>query len=140
MDRFDILCYKTPMVMRPGAVVALLLAAASALAAQQPTERVRPGTASIAGRITEADTRRPLGGVMVTLIAQDLRARLSTETTPDGRYRFEGIAPAGPMHRRSQSSGVRARAVCRSGVQVGPHPIPVGHAPQTGIGLVSISR
>jgi hypothetical protein len=82
------------MVMRRSAVVALLLVSASAVAAQQPTDRVRAGTASITGRITEAETRRPLGGVLVTLIAQNLRARLSTETTPDGRYLFEGIAPA----------------------------------------------
>ncbi len=83
------------MVLRPSAVVALAVGlTAAAAAAQQPTERVRSGTASVAGRITEADTRRPLGGVLVTLIAQGLRARLATVTTPDGRYLFEGIAPA----------------------------------------------
>ena len=57
------------MVMRGVAVTALLFAAASALGTQQPTERVRTGPASVAGRITEAETKRPLSGVLVTLVA-----------------------------------------------------------------------
>jgi hypothetical protein len=99
------------MVMRRGAVVALLCLTASALGAQQPVERVRSGAASVAGRITEADTKGPLGGVLVTLIAQDLRARLSTVTTPDGRYVFEGIAPAPYIVEASHPDYVPARFV-----------------------------
>jgi hypothetical protein len=99
------------MVMRRGAVVALVFLTASALAAKQPVERVRSGAASVAGRITEADTKRPLGGVLVTLIAQDLRARLSTVTTPDGRYVFEGIAPAPYVVEASHPDYVPARFV-----------------------------
>jgi hypothetical protein len=99
------------MVMRRGAVVALLYLTASALGAQQPVERVRSGAASVAGRVTEADTRRPLGGVLVTLIAQDLRARLTTVTTPDGRYLFEGIAPAPYIVEASHPDYVPARFV-----------------------------
>ncbi|HUE87537.1 MAG TPA: carboxypeptidase-like regulatory domain-containing protein, partial [Vicinamibacterales bacterium] len=99
------------MVMRPSAVVALLIASASVLGAQPPTERVRAGTASIAGRITEADTKRPLAGVLVTLIAQNLRARLTTETSADGHYIFEAIAPAPYIVEANHPDYVPARFV-----------------------------
>jgi hypothetical protein len=44
--------------------MALLIAGACALGAQQPIERVRSGPASVAGRITEAEAKRPLSGVL----------------------------------------------------------------------------
>ena len=64
----------------------------SVSAAQQTNERIRPGSATIAGRVTEIDSSRPLAGVLMTLVDQNLRARLTAMTNPDGTYVFEGIA------------------------------------------------
>jgi hypothetical protein len=57
----------------------------------QETSRIPAGTASIAGRVTERESRRPLEGAIVQLTSPDGRQTLTALTGRDGQYVFEDI-------------------------------------------------
>lgn len=76
------------------AVVILLALGASPdlvrIAAQN--RAVPSGTSSIGGRVTNATSRQPIAGVVLTLHHDDSGGTLVTLSEQDGRYRFELIA------------------------------------------------
>ena len=77
-------------------VLAVLLTCVAAAviggdAALQPA-RIPSGTASISGRVIDADSERPLEHVLVTLYLTQSAAALATLTDASGRYVFEGLA------------------------------------------------
>ena len=71
--------------------IALVFGTAAGGAAQAP-DVISGGTASIAGRIIERDSQRPLEGVIVQLTSYDGKQMLTTMSDRDGQYLFEGIA------------------------------------------------
>lgn len=77
--------------MRGSLVVASLLSALTVTAAEQPMP-VLAGTASISGRVTETDTKRPLANAIITLECMSGPGELTAITDAEGRYLFEGVA------------------------------------------------
>ena len=77
--------------MRGSLVVASFLAALTVAAAQQ-AKPVPAGTASISGRVIEANTRRPLANAIITLANVSGAGELTTISDAEGRYLFEGVA------------------------------------------------
>ena len=77
--------------MRGLFVVASLLSALAGSAAQQPAP-VPAGTASIAGKVFDLETNRPLADVIMTLTMINGSGVLKAITDSEGRYLFEGIA------------------------------------------------
>src|SRR6188474_448438 len=81
------------------AVLFLIVAeATSSLSGQAPSgvgSANRPAAASgtIRGRITGADTQRPLRRAQVTLTGVDLDAPRQANTSLDGRYEFKDLLP-----------------------------------------------
>jgi Carboxypeptidase regulatory-like domain len=61
--------------------------------AQKEAQRIPTGTGSIAGRVIDRASDRPLAQAMVTLQSTDGGRVLRTTTAGDGRYLFEGIGP-----------------------------------------------
>ena len=80
--------------MRGRLVVASLLSALTASAAEQP-KPVPAGSASISGRVIETNTKRPLADAIITLASISGSGVLTAITDAEGRYVFEGVA-AGP--------------------------------------------
>jgi hypothetical protein len=76
-------------------LVACLFGVAAGVAAAQQTASIPAGNASLAGRIVDADSQRPLEGALLTLTTFDRKAALRSISDVDGRYVFEGIAPSG---------------------------------------------
>jgi protocatechuate 3,4-dioxygenase beta subunit len=78
---------------------AILLPLVTAAQLQQPapprdTAPSRRGSASIAGRVTEQGSGRPLARAIVTLTPNGGDSiRTETLTDADGRYEFNGIEP-----------------------------------------------
>jgi hypothetical protein len=70
------------------------LAVAAAAAAQQVAS-IPPGDASLAGRIIDVDSHRPLEGALLTLTTFDRKAVLKSISDAEGYYSFEGISPSG---------------------------------------------
>jgi hypothetical protein len=77
--------------MYTSVVRVLLILGWLAVIAQQPPPLVPAGRASIAGRVVESGSNRPLPDTILTLQSVVNRAELRTATDPDGRYLFEGI-------------------------------------------------
>ena len=76
------------------ATVAAMLGVTLIVAADQNPDAgpIRAGTASVTGRVTEGESRRPLDQVIVRLVSADRSGVLTTLTDGDGRYLFENIA------------------------------------------------
>ncbi len=75
------------------AVLTMIAHAAAGVAALKEAQRVPTGTGSIAGRIIDRGSDRPLAEAMVVLQTTDGGRVLRTTTAGDGRYLFEGIGP-----------------------------------------------
>lgn len=69
----------------------LVLGWLAAAIVQQSPGLVPAGRASIAGRVVESGSNRPLPDTIITLQSVVKRAELQTTTDGDGRYLFEGI-------------------------------------------------
>lgn len=82
----------------------------------QPPAKPPVATAKIAGRITAADTGRPLRRVAVTLMALPSKATRVTETDRNGRYEFSNLL-AGRYSVRPNKDGY---------VVISPDPFSVG--------------
>jgi hypothetical protein len=63
------------------------------LPAQKNERRIPTGTGSIAGRVIDRDTNRPLASALVTLQPSAGASALITTTDDGGRYLFEGVGP-----------------------------------------------
>lgn len=81
------------------ALLVTLFTSAAGAQPQPPPPPVEAGTASIAGRILDARTARPAGGVLVTIVTLVGGAPRSSTTTTDaaGVYTFDGIAEGSYM-------------------------------------------
>ena len=77
------------------ALVWLFCVAAGVPLPAQQVASIPAGDASLAGRITDADSQRPLQGAVVTLMTFDRKAVLKSISEADGHYVFEGIPPSG---------------------------------------------
>jgi hypothetical protein len=90
-------------------IIACLLVSAPVATAQTPARDARPdankGTAVIRGRITAADTGKPLRRARVTLTAPELAGEpRNASTDGEGRYEFTDL-PAGRFTIRVRRSG-----------------------------------
>ena len=88
------------------ATIAAILGVALMVAGDQTPGAgpIRAGTASITGRVTDREARRPLDQVVVRLVSADRSGVLTTLTDGDGRYLFEGI-DAGEYQVAAQREG-----------------------------------
>lgn len=87
---------------RPGLVFAALLLAAAAINAQQapPAQPAPPGTGLIVGQVIDADTNRPVGETIVTLMPSDGAVNPTTAiataqkliTDAEGRFVYRNLA------------------------------------------------
>ena len=81
-------------------LLATIVGASAQVSAPPPPPSPRPvqtlsvlaGDASIAGLVTDNETRRPLAGALVQLASADMRRILMTQTNADGKFAFDAIA------------------------------------------------
>jgi protocatechuate 3,4-dioxygenase beta subunit len=74
-------------------LLAFLLCAGTVLAQEAPQPPAQKGTASIAGRVTAADTGRPVRGAIVQALSWDGDRLVKTAgTDASGRFEFQGLA------------------------------------------------
>jgi hypothetical protein len=78
--------------MRGSLVVASLFSVLTVTAAEQPKPIIPPGTASISGRVIDANTKRPLANAIITLVSTSGPEELTSITDAEGRYVLEGVA------------------------------------------------
>lgn len=78
--------------MRGSLVVASLFSVLTVTVAEQPKPVLPPGTASISGRVIDANTKRPLANAIITLVSTGGPEELTSITDAEGRYVLEGVA------------------------------------------------
>jgi len=67
------------------------LAAAGSVSGQEPSRP--PGTGSIAGRVTVADTAKPVAGVAIMVLCYENGTQKAATSDAEGRYEVTGLPP-----------------------------------------------